>query len=83
MLSHCSREKTENGRLFATERNRFSSGDVLELIEPGRPPRSFAVRDLRDGEGNAIDCANHPLMPVSMAFAEQASVGAFLRRKKQ
>jgi len=71
-----------DGRLFVTERNRFCEGDTLELIETARAPQPFVVRDLRDGEGTPIACANHPLMAVSMAFDGQAAPGAFLRRRK-
>jgi len=76
-------DRAENGRLYVTERNRFSAGDALEILEPQRPPRRITVTDLRDGEGNPIACANHPLMKASMAFEGEIAPGAFLRRKKE
>jgi len=75
-------ERAENGRLYVTERNRFCEGDTLELLEPKRPPKTLAVRDLRDEAGKPIACANRPLMKASMAFAGEAAGGAFLRRAK-
>ena len=72
----------ENGRLYLTEKNRFSQGDTLELLEPGCQPRMVNVTDLRDENGELLDAARHPHMRVSIAYEGTASTGAILRREK-
>ncbi len=75
-------DRAQGGRLFVTERNRFREGDRLQVLEPGKPPRDLTVSGLRDGEGNVIPSASHPMMKASFDFSGNAVPGAFLRRKK-
>jgi putative protease len=65
-----------------TERNRFSVGDTLELVNRGEKPHRFPVTDLRDGEGTPIDCARHPMMPLRMRLPAPAERLSILRKIK-
>lgn len=76
-------EGCENGRLYLTEKNRFTQGDILELLEPGCEPCEVLVTDLRDESGEPLDAARHPHMKVSIAYSGTASMGAMLRREKK
>lgn len=75
-------EKSENGRLYLTEKNRFESECELELLNPGSQPVKLTACDLRDEEGNPLEAARHPHMKISIAFDGDAAEGAMLRRKK-
>ena len=75
-------EKSENGRLYLTEKNRFEADAKLELLEPGKEPKVIYARDLRDEEGNLLDAARHPHMKISIAYEGEASEGAMVRREK-
>lgn len=73
--------RSENGRLALSQRNRFSVGDRLELLPPGRPPCAVEVTAIFDEQDTPLDTACHPQMRVSVPFAGDAPEGSFLRRK--
>ena len=76
-------ESTDGERLTVSERNRFYDGDELELLEPGMPPRTFKVQNLKNEDGESISVINHPNAIVSMDFKGHATEGSVLRRRKQ
>lgn len=65
-----------------TERNRFSVGDTVELVNRDAKPYRFTVSDLRDGEGTPIDCARHPMMELRMRLPAKAEKYSVLRKIK-
>lgn len=74
-------EQWENGRCYVTQRNRFFDGEELEILPHGRQPFTVKVCDLRDGEGNPIENAPHPMMPASFKCELPVEHGAIIRRK--
>lgn len=76
-------EGYQDGWLRCTERNRFSPGDRLEIIEPGCPPAPFPVSEMRDGEGSPIAQANHPMMVVLLPSPRPYAPGSILRRARE
>lgn len=76
-------ENCENGTLFATQRNRFFEGDELEVMAKGRRPFKITVRNLKNGEGENIDNAPHPMMALSFDCDEYIPKGAYLRRCRE
>ncbi|MCL2055735.1 MAG: U32 family peptidase [Oscillospiraceae bacterium] len=75
-------EDWRDGALICTTRNRFFPGDELELLEPGKMPEAFIVKELRDGEGEPIETANHPMMAVRVPYPSPVRQGSFLRKRK-
>ena len=71
------------GEAILTQRNKFSLGDMVELITPGCRPFRFPVTDLRDGEGTAIDSAPHAMMELRMSLPAKARRLSILRRIKE
>ena len=71
--------------LCCTQRNKFSPGQRLELLSPGKKPVSFAPSYLLDGEGRPIPSANKAVMrcivPAPPAVLEAAVPGSILRRE--
>lgn len=49
----------KKGRLLIEQRNKFSVGDTLEIVSPGRVGLRFSVEALYDEDGNAVDSAPH------------------------
>ncbi len=72
--------KSENGRIFLSQRNRFFAEDTLEAVIPGGAPISIVARDLQDGQENVIPAANHAVMDCSIAAEMVLSPGVFLRK---
>jgi len=71
----------KNGRLYLTQRNRFSNGETLELLQPGTMPIPFKASGMKDGNGCEIDACPHPMMCFSIAFNQAAQQGSLLRRQ--
>ncbi len=73
----------DNGVLYCTQRNRFFEGDILEVLEFGRPPYSIRVTDLINTEtGETIEAANHPMMKVAFKCDIAIPEGAYLRKER-
>lgn len=73
-------QRQENGRLYVSQRNRFFEGDTVELLMPAVQPPVLCVSDLRNGEGEAIEAANHAVMDCSFLCDFDVPAGAFVRR---
>ena len=75
-------EGWENGRLYLSQRNRFYSGDEMDVLEPGCKPFALTVENLQDEEGNTIEAAPHPMMKLSIPFPRPLTPGTLLRYNK-
>ena len=73
--------KTENGRLYGFQRNRFFEGDEIEIMQRGCEPFTVRVADLRNASGESIDNAPHPMMEFSFKCEKIISDGAILRKE--
>ena len=74
-------EGYQDGQLILSQRNRFFTGETVEVLEPARRPFSFVVEEMFDGEGQPISSAPHPVMTVRVPFDRPLVAGAILRRK--
>lgn len=75
-------EKYENGTLYCTQRNRFFEGDELEVMLKGKEPVRITVHNLKNGDGESIDNAPHPMMPLSFDCPFDIPVGSYLRKQR-
>ena len=72
----------ELGRAVLSQRNKFSSGDLLELITRDHEPVSFAASDLRDEDGMQIDSVPHPMQRFTMPLPIAAEPLSLVRKKR-
>lgn len=70
----------ESGRVYAFQRNRFFEGDVLEVMQKGKPPFSVTVKNLHDENGEPISSAPHPMMKLSFECEKTIEPGSILRK---
>ena len=75
-------EGWKDGRLYLSQRNRFYSGDEMDVLEPGCKPFSLIVEDVRDDDGNELEVVPHPMMNISIPFARPLIPGTLLRYNK-
>lgn len=75
-------ETSQWGPLFS-QRNKFSLGDHLELIDPEGPPLAFTLEALLDQQGNPMESAPHPCQTVILPQLERVHPMALLRRQKE
>lgn len=71
---------TEQGDAVLTQRNKFSVGDVLELMTRDRKPARFTVSEIFDGEGTPIESTPHPMMELRMRLPFPCEKYSILRR---
>ena len=72
-------ERWENGILYASQRNRFFEGEELEVMIKGQKPVTVTVKNLKNGDGEPIDNAPHPMMNFSFECPVEIPSGAYLR----
>ncbi len=75
-------KEAKEGMLFLSQRNKFSVGDTLEILEPGRQPVSIPVTALYDGDGQAIESASHATMDCRIPFDGSVLPGSIVRKQK-
>lgn len=73
----------ENGKLYATQRNRFFEGDELEVMSAGTKPFTIKVSGLRNEEGELIENAPHPMMKFSFDCPDEVRPGSYLRKRSE
>lgn len=73
----------EAGVAFCTQRNRFFTGDTLEVLAPEIEPFSVKVTALQNADGEAIEATNHPMMAFSFPCEREIPAGAFLRKMRE
>ncbi len=59
-------DRCENGRIFAEQRNKFSVGDVTEILAPGKKPVKYTVTEIVNAEGECVEDTRHAAMKFSM-----------------
>lgn len=74
IVEHCA-----DGRVYATQRNRFFSGDTVEILSPGRKPAVLKLDALYNGDGERIETVNHAMMPFSFPSTESFPPGSIIR----
>lgn len=63
-------EETRDGKIYCIQKNKFSVGDRVEILAPGKKFIEVTVSDLRDEEGIPIENTCHAAMRFSMAAPE-------------
>jgi putative protease len=71
-----------NGYIYATQRNKFSAGDLLDVLPPRGKPCLIRAEGLEDGEGNSIMSAPHAMMPIRIKSDIVLPSGSLMRRKR-
>ena len=72
----------KDGVLYATQRNRFFEGDELEAMIKGKAPVKIKVTGLKNGEGESVTNAPHPMMELSFDCPVPVPAGSYLRKQR-
>ena len=73
----------EDGAALLTQRNKFASGDALELLCPGQKPIPFTAGELTDGDGQPITDTHRAMMPFRMRLPIQAPAFSIVRKRRE
>ena len=72
----------EQGNAVLTQRNKFCTGDELELLLPGCAPQSFTAGCMYNSEGEKITDTRHAMMEIHMRLPVCAPRWSILRRRR-
>ena len=73
----------EDGIAEFYQKNKFSVGDRLELLSPGKVGQGFVAEKIYDAEGNPIESTPHPEMKFALEVPYPVKEGDILRFAKQ
>lgn len=65
------------------QRNKFSVGEVIEVMKPGGENRTVTVRSIRDEEGREMESAPHPRQILYIDVGQPLAEYDILRRHKK
>ncbi len=65
-----------------SQRNKFWVGDTLDALPPGGIPFLVKCLSLKNGEGESVDSAPHPMEILTMQTDRAIPAGSVLRRKR-
>ena len=73
-----------DGMAEITQRNKFSKGDILDVLEPDRKPFEIKVEKILDQWGNEVESAPHAMQKLFIRIDEGKKVfpGAYLRKRR-
>lgn len=76
-------DKTENGFIYVTQRNRFYKQDVLNVLEPMKKPYDVIIECMYDEFENEIEVAPHAMQKVKIKSDQVVQPGAIFRVKRE
>lgn len=75
-------EECRDGKIYATQRNKFNRGDELEILSPGKEPIIITAEKLYNEKGEEIETANHATMKFSLDCDKVFERNSIIRMKK-
>ncbi len=76
-------DRYEDGIAYCTQRNRFFSGEELEVMPVGEKPFKVIAENLKNAEGTEIESANHAMMKFSFKCVTPLEEGMILRKERE
>ncbi len=76
-------EDWKDGVLYASQRNRFFEGDELEVMIKGKEPIKIFVTNLKNGDGEKVENAPHPMMKFTIDCPVEIPAGSYLRMERK
>ncbi len=72
----------EDGKIIATVKNKFFTGQVFDCLEPDNVPFLVETPVVLGEKNESIDVAPHPMMQVKIPFSRPVKKGSLLRIKE-
>jgi putative protease len=76
-------EECRDGFIIASQRNKFSVGDTLDVLEPGSQPFELEISSMLNAKDEPIPNAPHPMMLLKIPFDGVVKQGTLLRISQQ
>lgn len=75
--------KNEDGLYELEQRNKFSVGEVIEVMKPDGSNLSVTVKRITDEKGNDMESCPHPQQKIFADFGQELEIYDLLRRKEK
>lgn len=75
-------DECRDGRIYATQRNRFLKGDTVEIIAPGKMFDTMVIDELYNEDNELIENANKAMMKLSIPCDKTYPPNSIIRMKK-
>jgi len=72
----------DDGWALISQRNKFSPGDILDVLSAEGEPIRFAADKILDEEGNELESANHAMMKVRIQLPQKCEPLSLIRKMK-
>ena len=76
-------EECRDGKIKLTQRNKFSVGEEIEVMNPDGSNELLMVHSIQDEEGNPMESAPHPKQMIWVDLKKELPKGYILRRKEE
>ena len=76
-------EGYENNMAIVSQRNKFSKGEELDVLEPKSDPFNIKIEKMYDEWHNEIDSAPHATQKIFIPTGRKIKKGAYLRRRRK
>lgn len=73
--------ESDGEKILIEQRNRFFSGDTLEILSPNSTGEKLVVEEMWDTEGNSVDSAPHPQQKLYIKSNIKLTAGDILRKR--
>ena len=73
----------ENGWMYATQKNKLSIGEEVEILSPRAKPVVMKIESLFDDEGNPVDSTPHPHMRFRIQTEVVVPPGSMIRKARK
>ena len=75
-------DEYKDGKIFATQRNRFLRGDEVEIISPSKMFDTMVINEMYDENGELVENANHAMMKLVIPCEKKYPPNSIIRMKK-
>ena len=75
-------DEYKDGKIFATQRNRFLRGDEDEIISPSKMFDTMVINEMYDENGELVANANHAMMKLVIPCEKKYPPNSIIRMKK-
>ena len=65
------------------QRNRFFTGDTLDVLPPGGIPFDVVINEMYNEDGESVESAPHPMQRLKAVTSRNIPAGSMLRKKRE
>ncbi len=76
-------EGSDGNTAVIIQRNRFFTGDTLDVLPPDGMPFDVVIEEMYDEDGQPVESAPHPLQRLTARTSRSIPAGSMLRKKRE